>query len=271
MDVFQPNQCSPRRPLIMGILNVTPDSFSDGGRYDTVDRAMCHAEKMLSHGAHIIDVGGESTRPGAKPVSLSEEMARVIPVIEAIKQRFDCWVSVDTSSPEVMMESAEVGVDMINDVRALQRAGALEAAQRTQLPVCLMHMQGEPDTMQNDPEYSNVTDDVINFLKNRTDTCIAKGIHPHNIIIDPGFGFGKTLDHNYELLSNLNLLLSLGYPVMTGLSRKRMIKQIIDQADNELALDQASAAAARMCVERGASIVRVHNVAATKLILDSSH
>jgi len=251
------------QPQVMGILNVTPDSFSDGGRFTDIDSALIHAEAMVRDGADLLDIGGESTRPGAEPVSVDEELARVIPVVEAISQRLDVTISVDTSTPEVMTESAGAGAHLINDVRALRRDGALAAAAATDLPVCLMHMQGEPDTMQNNPVYDDVMQDVRSFLSERVDAALAAGIRPERILLDPGFGFGKTRIHNYTLLNRLNQIAALGYPLLTGLSRKRMIADVIDDGGNAEQRDMASAAAAVLCVMNGARIIRAHNVKQT--------
>ncbi len=244
----------------MGILNVTPDSFSDGGRFERVDAAVRQAESMLEAGAHIIDVGGESTRPGAEAVDDQAELDRVLPVIEAITERFDAVVSVDTSKATVMREAAAVGAGMINDVRALQSPGSLHAAVSTGLPVCLMHMQGEPRTMQQAPQYEHVVSEVIDFLVQRRDECVAAGVENSQIVVDPGFGFGKTLMHNLMLLKHLNRLCEHA-PVLSGLSRKRMFAQILgsDSASRET----ASVSAALLCVQNGASIVRVHDVRPT--------
>ncbi|WP_088917622.1 dihydropteroate synthase [Granulosicoccus antarcticus] len=244
----------------MGILNVTPDSFSDGGRFDTLDKALAQVESMLSAGADIIDIGGESTRPGAAAVSEQQEMDRVLPVIEAISNRFDTIVSLDTSRPTLMREGAAVGVGMINDVRALCMPGALAAAAATGLPVCLMHMKGEPRTMQQEPVYADVLVEVGQFLAERRQVCIAGGVAESSIVLDPGFGFGKTLKHNLTLLKYLSRL-GNGSPLLTGLSRKRMFAQILgsDSVDRVT----ASVSAALLCVQNGASIVRVHDVAPT--------
>lgn len=255
--------------MIMGILNVTPDSFSDGGRFTVLENALEQVQNMLAAGATIIDVGGESTRPGAEPVTVDVELERVIPVVAAIRQQFDCWISVDTSTPEVITAAAAEGAHLINDVRALQRPGALSAAAETGLPVCLMHMQGTPSTMQEAPTYQDVVTEVNAFLMSRVQACMAAGIASQDIMIDPGFGFGKTLDHNYELLSGLQRLAESGYPLLTGLSRKRMIKQVLADDASEQQIDEASAAAAALCVKHGASLVRVHNVKATVAALNT--
>ena len=244
----------------MGILNVTPDSFSDGGRFFTADNALVQVQRMLSEGADIIDVGGESTRPGAAPVDAQREIDRVVPVIEAIAARFDTVVSVDTSKGAVIREAAAAGAGMINDVRALQEPSALDAAGDTGLPVCLMHMQGQPGTMQLAPQYEDVVGEVTQFLMHRREVCIAAGINAKQIVFDPGFGFGKTLVHNLTLLNGLAQLCN-NAPVLIGLSRKRMLGAIL--GDDSASRVTASVTAALLCVQRGASIVRVHDVQPT--------
>lgn len=253
-------------PQVMGILNATPDSFSDGGQLYgqtglCVDLALKRAEQMLVEGASIIDVGGESTRPGASIVGLEEELARVVPVVEAISRELDVVISVDTSSPEVMCEAAKVGAGIINDVRALTREGALAAAAQTGLPVCLMHMQGQPDHMQDKPGYENVALDVMNFLQQRVSVCEAAGIARSKICLDPGFGFGKTDAHNLQLLKQLPQLVEQGFPVLAGLSRKSILGRLLNRdIDARLA---GSLALAMLAVQGGANILRVHDVAAT--------
>lgn len=249
------------RPQIMGILNITPNSFSDGGRFLHKDKALQQVERMLKAGATIIDIGGESTRPNAEEVSLEEEMARVIPVIEAVRQRFDCWISVDTSKAEIMREAAKVGVDMLNDVRALQAPQALETAAQLDLPICLMHMQGQPRTMQSNPTYQNVVTEVFDFLQQRTEICLQAGIKKHHIIWDMGFGFGKTLEHNYQLLKNLPHFCQAGYPVLVGVSRKSMIGNLLDKPVDQRML--GSVVAATIAAINGAAILRVHDVEET--------
>lgn len=258
------------QPVVMGILNTTPDSFSDGGRYYTnnqlsLDLVIRRAEQMLQEGAKIIDVGGESTRPGAPAVSEQEELDRVIPVVEAIVNQLGALVSVDTSTARVITESAKSGAGLINDVRALQRPGALEAAVAARLPVCLMHMQGEPDTMQNNPSYDDVVAQVLSFLQARTAACLAAGIAQDQILLDPGFGFGKTLAHNLALLRRLPEIARIGYPVLVGMSRKSMVAQLLGRpVDQRLA---GSLALAMLAAERGAAIIRVHDVAPTADVL----
>lgn len=247
---------------IMGILNVTPDSFSDGGQFNSFDAALRQVENMIAEGADIIDVGGESTRPGALPVSLAEELQRVVPVVEAINTRFDVCISVDTSTPQVMLESAAAGANMLNDVRALQREGALAAAASTDLPVCLMHMQGQPDTMQQRPEYDDILLDVVGFFKQRLEACLAAGIHRSNLLLDPGFGFGKTVEHNYKMLNQLEAFHELQLPLLVGISRKTMIGRILNDCAPKERLF-GSLAAATIAAMKGAAILRVHDVAET--------
>ena len=250
----------------MGVINTTPDSFSDGGALYrgaslNLDAALAQAQAMVEAGATILDVGGESTRPGALPVSEQEELDRVVPLVERIRHSLDVVISVDTSTPAVIRESAAAGCGLINDVRALQREGALEAAAGTQLPVCLMHMQGEPGTMQANPEYQDVVADVSSFLTQRLKACEAAGISRNRVLLDPGFGFGKTVEHNLQLLAALPRLAELGLPILVGLSRKSLIGKLIGRdVDQRL---PASLALAVLAVERGASIVRVHDVAET--------
>lgn len=249
------------RCYVMGILNVTPDSFSDGGRFNAPDAALARAREMVADGATFIDVGGESTRPGAQPVSVAEELDRVCPVVEAIARELDTIISVDTSAPEVMAEAARLGAGMINDVRALQRAGAPEAAAAADIPVCLMHIQGEPDTMQDNPAYRNVRRDVSSFLTERMRVVEAAGVRSEHIILDPGFGFGKRLEHNIELLASLEQLHILGHPLLVGISRKSMLGQITGHDVNERL--PASLAAATIAAMKGASIIRAHDVRET--------
>lgn len=246
---------------VMGVLNVTPDSFSDGGLFLARDRAVDHAIRMVAEGAAIIDIGGESTRPGARGVSVQEELDRVIALIEALQQAIAVPISIDTSKPEVMRAAVAAGAGMINDVRALRAPGALQTATQLGVPVCLMHMQGEPRTMQEDPRYDDVVQEVKEFLRLRSQACRDAGIHAANIIVDPGFGFGKTLEHNLELLRNLGELATLGAPVLVGLSRKSMIAKVLD-----LPLERrmiASVALAVVAVQNGANLVRAHDVGAT--------
>ncbi len=250
----------------MGILNVTEDSFSDGGELYRhgglhLDRLLKRAEQMIAEGAAILDVGGESTRPGAKPVSEEEELDRVLPALEALQQRFDVPISVDTSNPTLMREAAAGGADMLNDVRALTRPGALEAAASTQLPICLMHMQGEPGSMQNNPRYESVVVEVLSYLRERVSACEAAGIARERLLIDPGFGFGKRLQDNWQLVAELKRFCELGLPLLIGVSRKSMVGALLNKPAAER--DVASAALAMLCCQQGAQIVRTHNVAAT--------
>ncbi|GFM67809.1 dihydropteroate synthase [Pseudomonas cichorii] len=249
------------RTHVMGILNATPDSFSDGGRYSQLDAALRHAEAMVLAGATLIDVGGESTRPGAPPVSPVEELERVAPVVEAIGRELDVIVSVDTSTPEVMLETARLGAGLINDVRSLGRPGALEAAARTGLPVCLMHMLGEPGNMQDDPRYTDLVGEVSAFLQERMTQCAAAGIERERIILDPGFGFAKTLDHNLSLFKHMEVLHSLGRPLLVGVSRKSMIGAVLGRPVGERLYGGLALAALAMA--KGARILRVHDVAET--------
>ncbi|KJZ14765.1 dihydropteroate synthase [Marinomonas sp. S3726] len=258
VTIFGDKSLDLSRPQIMGILNVTPDSFSDGGSFSNLDDALFQTQKMLSEGASIIDVGGESTRPGASPVSLEEELGRVIPVVAAIKSRFDVVVSVDTSSAQVMTEGAKQGAGLINDVRALTRDGALDAAVETGLPVCLMHMQGSPESMQMNPNYSAVYNEVISFLLERARVCQALGMKPEQILLDPGIGFGKTLEHNLELLNNIDQILSHDFDVLIGASRKSMIGQVLNADVQDRLFGTLGAHAAAF--SKGASIFRVHDV-----------
>ncbi|AVI86514.1 dihydropteroate synthase [Pseudomonas syringae pv. tomato] len=246
---------------VMGILNATPDSFSDGGRYSQLDAALRHAEAMVLAGATLIDVGGESTRPGARPVSPAQEVERVAPVVEIIARELDVIISVDTSTPEVMLATAGLGAGLINDVRSLQRPGALEAAASTGLPVCLMHMQGEPGTMQNDPHYEDLLGEVSAFLLERMNQCVAAGIDRQQLILDPGFGFAKTLEHNLSLFRRMEALHALGRPLLVGVSRKSMIGAVLGRpVDQRLSGGLALAA---LAMTKGARILRVHDVAET--------
>lgn len=253
------------RPMLMGILNVTPDSFSDGGRFNAPDLALAHVEQMINDGADIIDIGGESTRPGAAAVSEQDELARVVPLVEAIRSRFDVPISVDTSKPGVMRAAVAAGADMLNDVRALQEEGALSAAAELDVPVCLMHMQGEPRSMQHNPQYDDVTADVMQFLTERVSACQAAGICKDKLLLDPGFGFGKSLTHNLTLLRELDRFKSLGLPILVGISRKSMIGAVLDKPVEQRLF--GSLAAASLALWQGASIIRVHDVAATKDVL----
>jgi len=245
----------------MGILNVTPDSFSDGGQHASVDAALRHAGAMVAAGATLIDVGGESTRPGARIVSPIEELERVAPVVEAIARELDVVISVDTSTPAVIREGARLGAGLINDVRSLSRDGALDAAVDSGLPVCLMHMRGEPAEMQKDPRYDDVTAEVSSFLRARMEVCVGAGIPAERIVLDPGFGFAKTLSHNLSLFKRMEQLHALGRPLLVGVSRKSMVGQALGR-DVAHRL-YGSLALAALAVAKGACILRVHDVAET--------
>lgn len=254
----------------MGILNITPDSFSDGGKLfaarngrlsASIDHAVRIAAEMVADGAKLLDVGGESTRPGAAPVSVQEELDRVLPVVEALLERLDIIVSVDTSTPEVITGAARLGAGMVNDIRALERPGALQAAVNSRMAVCLMHMQGDPRSMQAEPEYQDVVAEVLTYLQARVAACREAGIGIERLSVDPGFGFGKTVRHNYQLLQALPRFAQLQIPLLVGMSRKSMIGKVIDRpVAQRLA---GSVAAAVLAVERGANIIRVHDVGAT--------
>ena len=254
------------RPQVMGVLNVTPDSFSDGGqlyragRVD-LDAMLGRAEGMVEAGAAVLDIGGESTRPGAVPVPEAEELDRVVPVVEALARRIDVMLSVDTSTPAVMRGATDAGAPLINDGRALTRPGALATAAATGLPVCLMHMQGSPETMQTAPRYRDVVAEVETFLAGRVEVALGAGIDAGAIVLDPGFGFGKTVEHNFALLAGLPRLMALGYPLLVGLSRKSLIAKLLGRAVDERL--PASLALAVLAAERGARIVRAHDVAET--------
>ncbi len=253
-------------PQIMAVLNVTPDSFSDGGLlygdHVPLQTVIDHAASCIDAGATLLDIGGESTRPGALPVSVDTELERVIPVIDALAARFDVVLSIDTSTPQVMLEAARRGARLINDVRALTREGALEAAYATGLPVCLMHMQGSPETMQNNPVYQDPVDEVLDWLMARVEVCINQGFDRQQLLLDPGFGFGKTLAHNVALFRNLRRFLETGLPVMVGVSRKSMLGDITGRPIEQRVT--ASATAAAIAAQSGAAIVRVHDVAETR-------
>ena len=258
---FKDKSLSFNQPQVMGILNVTPNSFSDGGLFADTEAALSQAQKMLAAGATIIDVGGESTKPGAEPVDEATEIARVVPVIEAIVAQHDCIVSIDTSKPMVMKEAVNAGARMINDVCALSAEGALATAASLDVPVCLMHMQGTPRSMQEAPAYESVVGEVYDFLAQRIQECIAAGIPSDQIIVDPGFGFGKTLEHNYQLLKHFNKFQYLNVPVLAGMSRKSMIGQLLDKPVGERL--PGSLACGLLALTKGASILRVHDVAET--------
>ena len=273
------------RPAVMGILNITPDSFSDGGQLYSgekidLDKTLYTVESMLATGADIIDIGGESTRPGASPVSVEQELDRVIPVLQAIQARFDALISVDTSTAQVIKDAASNGANLINDVRALQREGALEAAAASGLPVCLMHMQNQPDTMQRNPVYTDVVTEVLTFLQQRKQACEAAGIASEQILLDPGFGFGKTLQHNLALFHALDRFVDTGHSLLLGVSRKSMIGQLLGSNVDErligsvtMALLMAQSAVQRRAQMDGQSgiILRVHDVLETVQALTIWH
>ena len=246
----------------MGVINTTPDSFSDGGQFMNTRDAVNHAKRLIDEGADILDIGGESTRPGASAVPVADEIQRTIPVIESIRKFTDITISIDTSKPEVMLAAAAAGVDLINDVWALRRDGALEAAVKTGLPVCLMHMQGDPLTMQDQPEYRNVVLEVRHFLQERIDAAQAAGIPSQKLLIDPGFGFGKSLQQNLQLLNALPDFKSMGLPLLVGLSRKSMIGLILDKPVEQRLYGSISAAVIASML--GADIIRVHDVTETR-------
>ncbi|UAB69728.1 dihydropteroate synthase [Vibrio sp. SCSIO 43132] len=248
-------------PQVMGILNVTPDSFSDGGKFNRIDHALEQARSMIQAGASIIDIGGESTRPGAPEVSLQEELNRVIPVITALRAESDVWISIDTSKAEVMKQAVDAGADIINDVRALQEPGAIEVAAGAGVPVCLMHMQGQPRTMQSNPKYQDVLLEVGEFLNERVTACEKAGIKKEQLILDPGFGFGKTLAHNYHLLANLEKFHRFGIPLLAGMSRKSMIFKLLEKQPAECVV--GSVTCASIAALKGAQIIRVHDVPET--------
>ncbi|QDH69611.1 dihydropteroate synthase [Marilutibacter alkalisoli] len=250
------------RPRVMGIVNVTPDSFSDGGEHAVTEDAIAHALRLVEEGADILDIGGESTRPGADEVPLEQELARVIPVIEQLASRVEVPISIDTSKPEIMRAAVAAGAGMINDVYALRREGALEAAAAAGVPVVLMHMQGEPRSMQEAPQYDDVVAEVHRFLAERIFTAEMAGIDKKRIVVDPGFGFGKTLQHNLTLLAQLQRFAELGVPLLAGLSRKRSIGELTGRDDPRDRV-HGSVAAHLLAAQRGAAIVRAHDVAAT--------
>ncbi len=259
--LFKDKQLDLSTPCVMGVLNVTPDSFSDGGLFTNVDSALRQASSMLEEGASILDIGGESTRPGAQPVSDQQELDRVIPVIEAINKELDVIISIDTSKAVVMREAIKAGAHFVNDVYALRGEHAEQTVAELNVPVCLMHMQGEPRTMQTEPVYQDVVAEVLQFLQERANACMAAGISPQQIILDPGFGFGKTLQHNLALFRALPEFIKTGMPVLVGVSRKSMIGSILDlPVDKRL---HGSTALASLAVWLGASIIRVHDVGPT--------
>lgn len=249
------------QPKVMGIVNVTPDSFSDGGKFSQTNLAIAHAVKLAEEGASILDIGGESTRPNATPVGLQEELDRVIPVIEVLVNQVNIPISIDTYKPAVMQAAIDAGASMVNDVRALQETGALEIVAKSNVGICLMHMQGTPQTMQQNPQYDDVVEEVKVFLNTRLQACINAGCKLGNILLDPGFGFGKTREHNIKLLQNLESFINLGQPLLVGLSRKSVLGQMTgNDVDARL---YASIAASVIAAMKGAKILRVHDVKAT--------
>ena len=253
-------------PVVMGILNVTPDSFSDGGSYCQLDSAVKQAQILLNQGAKIIDIGGESTRPGAPDVSLEDELERVIPLVKALRKTSDCIISIDTSKSEVMRQAIIAGADIINDVRALQEPGAIEVlAQYPEVAICLMHMQGQPRTMQSNPHYDDLFTDINEFFAERLAKCEQAGIQQQRIILDPGFGFGKTLAHNYEILNKFDVFNQFKLPVLAGLSRKSMIGNLLNRETHERLA--GSLAGALIAAQNGAKIIRVHDVQETVDVL----
>ncbi|PCH95252.1 MAG: dihydropteroate synthase [Gammaproteobacteria bacterium] len=258
--LIQPNEINLdlNQVQVMGILNVTPDSFSDGGQFSSFDNALAQVEFMIENGVDIIDIGGESTRPNAVAVSEKNEIARVIPLLKAVKSRFDVKISIDTSKAVVMSEAITHGADLINDVRALQNDGCLDVVAQSDIPVCLMHMQGQPRTMQEKPHYKDIINDILSFFRQRIDCCEQQGINKQRLILDPGFGFGKTLEHNYQMLAQFSQFKSLGLPLLAGISRKSMLGDLLNRkVEQRLA---GSLAAAIVAVQQGASIIRVHDV-----------
>ncbi len=253
----------------MGVLNVTPDSFSDGGLYVDHEKALSQAQRMISEGANIIDIGGESTRPGAMKISEQEEIERVVPVIKVLREEHpEISLSIDSRHPEVMAAALHAGADFINDVNALQAEGALDVAVEYDVPVCLMHMQGTPETMQKNPQYDNVVQSVLDFFEQRVEACMRAGVDPDKIILDPGIGFGKTVDHNMRLIKNISTLKQMGFPVLIGVSRKSMFKTLLDRdVDQRLA---GSLAVAQFAYFQGADYFRVHDVAETRDVLTMS-
>lgn len=259
----------PPFPAVMGIVNVTPDSFSDGGRFFDADLAVQHALAMEQAGATILDVGGESTRPGSKPVSIDEELRRVIPVIERLAGTSSALISIDTSKPEVMTAATNAGAHLINDVNALQSKGAMSAAASSDAFVCLMHKQGTPETMQTEPQYCDVVEEVSAFLQERVEDCRQAGIDSNRLMIDPGFGFGKSVEHNWQLLTAIGQFKAFGSPVLVGLSRKSMFAELASDVPSERL--PASLAAAALAVAQGADIVRCHDVAETLQAVETGH
>ncbi len=269
--IFDFSKIIEKKPLVMGVLNITPDSFSDGGSfYDSSNSKLTvaydHAQSMISEGAKIIDIGGESTRPDAKSVSTQEELDRVIPVIEKLSKDSNCIISIDSSCPEVMLAAAKAGAGLLNDVRSFRREGALDAVLKTGLPIVLMHMQGEPQDMQKNPIYDNVVEDVHSFLLERVNECQSFGINTSKIIVDPGFGFGKTLNNNFELINNLESVRVKNLPLLVGTSRKSMIGSVLNKEPNERLY--GGLALTTLAVHKGANIIRTHDVAPTQDVID---
>ncbi len=255
-----------KSPLIMGILNVTPDSFSDGGHFFSPKKAIDHAYQMLDEGADMIDIGGESTKPGALPVPIDEEIARIKPVLEALKNETNLYLSLDTNKAKVMELGLDLGVSMINDVYALRNEGAMDVIAKSSCDVCLMHMQGKPQTMQTNPQYNDVVNEVKSFLSDRINACLKNDIHQDRIVIDPGFGFGKTFEDNLNVFNSITQFQDLKSPMLIGISRKSMMRTII--GDNEDDIIQLSAFMAALAAQRGASILRVHDVKETQKALN---
>ena len=255
------HQVNYQQVKVMGILNVTPDSFSDGGQFSHFDSALTKVETMIQHGADIIDIGGESTRPGAADVNEADELGRVIPLLKVIKENFNVQVSIDTSKAKVMEQSITYGADIINDVRALQNDGCLAVLSKCDIPVCLMHMQGMPRTMQTNPQYNDIITDIKSFFVERITTCEQAGIAKNRLILDPGFGFGKSLEQNYQLLGQLAQFKSLGLPLLSGTSRKSMIGNLLNREVNERLA--GSVTTAIIAMQQGAEIIRVHDVKET--------
>ena len=249
-------------PLIMGVLNLTPDSFSDGGKFNHLGTALKHVEYMIEHGVDIIDIGAESSRPGAEIISVNEERARLEPILKEIKKEFNFPISIDTYKPEIMRLSIDYEVDMINDIYALQKKGAIDAVSNSNLLVCLMHMQNSPANMQNSPSYKNIVSEVELFFKSRISECNKAGIKNERIIIDPGFGFGKTFEHNTDLFKNIDFFKRLSLPILIGVSRKSMVKKMVGDKENDII--QASVLMACLAIQKGARILRVHDVKETQ-------
>ena len=265
MQPMKANKLNLQRPQIMGILNITSDSFSDGGQYTDLDNALAHATQMSIEGASIIDIGAESTRPGATPITAAKQITLLLPIIQAIRDTLKVHISIDTSLATVMSAVIDAGVDMINDVTALSDKGAIELIAQANIPVCLMHMQGGPRNMQDNPQYSNVVTEVTKYLRERANTCIEQGILVDNIIVDPGFGFGKTLQHNMQLADQVEEIINIGYPTLIGVSRKSMLGVITGKTVEQRL--PASLAITAIALYKNAKIIRTHDVAATHDVL----